>query len=234
MLKTMCTRHVILFALAVAMVMGAPGLANAHGVSARDALFVQAIDGPAIGPFLYLGAKHMVTGYDHLLFLVGVIFFLYRLKDVIQYVSLFTIGHSVTLLAGVLGNIHANAYIIDAIIGISVVYKAFENMGGFDRVLGFRPNTRAAVMIFGLFHGFGLATKLQEFTVSQNGLVTNIVSFNVGVEIGQMLALTAVLIGISYWRRHPGFLRHSFTANAALMTGGFILAGYQLVGYFQA
>jgi HupE/UreJ protein len=232
MLKTMCTRHVML--LAVAMVMGAPGFANAHGVSARDALFVQAIDGPAIGPFLYLGAKHMVTGYDHLLFLVGVIFFLYRLKDVVQYVSLFTIGHSVTLLAGVLGNIHANAYIIDAIIGISVVYKAFENMGGFDRVLGFRPNTRAAVMIFGLFHGFGLATKLQEFTVSQNGLVTNIVSFNVGVEIGQMLALTAVLIGISYWRRHPGFLRHSFTANAALMTGGFILAGYQLVGYFQA
>ena len=120
------------------------------------------------------------------------------------------------------------------IIGISVVYKAFENMGGFDRVLGFRPNTRAAVMIFGLFHGFGLATKLQELTVSQNGLVTNIVSFNIGVEIGQMLALTAVLIAISYWRRHPGFLRHSFTANAALMTGGFILAGYQLVGYFQA
>ena len=234
MLKTMGTRHVMLFALAVAMVMGAPGFANAHGVSARDALFVQAIDGPAIGPFLYLGAKHMVTGYDHLLFLVGVIFFLYRLKDVIQYVSLFTIGHSVTLLAGVLGNIHANAYIIDAIIGISVVYKAFENMGGFDRLLGFRPNTRAAVMIFGLFHGFGLATKLQEFTVSQNGLVTNIVSFNVGVEIGQILALTAVLIGISYWRRHPGFLRHSFTANAVLMTGGFILAAYQLVGYFQA
>jgi HupE / UreJ protein len=234
MLKTMCTRHVMLFALAVAMLMSAPGFANAHGVSARDALFVQAIDGPAIGPFLYLGAKHMVTGYDHLLFLVGVIFFLYRLKDVIQYVSLFTICHSVTLLAGVLGNIHANAYIIDAIIGISVVYKAFENMGGFERVLGFRPNTRAAVMIFGLFHGFGLATKLQEFTVSQNGLVTNIVSFNVGVEIGQMLALTAVLIGISYWRRHPGFLRHSFSANAALMTGGFVLAGYQLVGYFQA
>src|SRR5215204_2284693 len=176
---------------------------DAHGVSRRDALFVQSIDGPAVGPFLYLGAKHMVTGYDHLMFLVGVIFFLYRLKDVVRYVSLFTVGHSITLLAGVLGGIHANAYIIDAIIGISVVYKAFENMGGFDRILGFRPNTRVAVTIFGLFHG--------------NGLVTNIVSFNVGVEIGQMLALTAVLIGISYWRRNPGFLNHSFAANAALM-----------------
>ena len=204
----------------------------AHGVTGRDAAFVQSIDGPAVGPFLYLGAKHMVTGYDHLLFLVGVIFFLYRLKDVLLYVSLFTIGHSTTLLLGVLGNIHANAYIIDAIIGVSVVYKAFENMGGFER-MGVRPNTRAAVTIFGLFHGFGLATKLQEFTLSQNGLVTNIVSFNIGVEIGQMLALAAVLIAISFWRTRPGFLRHSFAANTVIMTAGFMLVGYQLTGYFR-
>ena len=221
-------------ALVVAAAMaGLPELASAHGVSQRDALFVQSISGPAIGPFLYLGAKHMVTGYDHLLFLVGVIFFLYRLKDVVQYVSLFTVGHSVTLLAGVLGNVHANAYLIDAIIGVSVVYKAFENLGGFDRLLGFRPNTRAAVMVFGLFHGFGLATKLQELAVSPDGLVTNIVSFNVGVELGQVLALTAVLLAISYWRRHPGFLRHSFAANTLLMTGGCILTGYQVAGYLS-
>jgi hypothetical protein len=206
--------------------------ALAHGVTGRDAAFVQSIDGPAVGAFMYLGAKHMVTGYDHLLFLLGVIFFLYRLKDVLLYVSLFTIGHSTTLLLGVLGGIHANAYIIDAIIGVSVVYKAFENMGGFDR-LGFHPNTRAAVMVFGLFHGFGLATKLQEFTLSPNGLVTNIVSFNAGVEIGQMLALTAILIAISFWRTRPGFLRHSFAANTIIMTAGFMLVGYQLAGYFQ-
>ena len=205
----------------------------AHGMAKRDALFVQSINGPAIGPFLSLGAKHMVTGYDHLMFLVGVIFFLYRLKDVVQYVSLFTIGHSITLLAGVLGGIRANAYIVDAIIGVSVVYKAFENMGGFDRLFGFRPNTRAAVTVFGLFHGFGLATKLQEFTISPSGLVTNILSFNVGVEIGQGLALTAVLIAIGYWRRHPGFLAHSLAANTVLMSGGFVLVGYQLVGYLR-
>jgi hypothetical protein len=210
-----------------------PDAALAHGVTGRDAAFVQSINGPAVGPFMYLGAKHMVTGYDHLLFLVGVIFFLYRLKDVLLYVSLFTIGHSTTLLLGVLGSIHANAYIIDAIIGVSVVYKAFENMGGFDR-LAIRPDTRAAVMVFGLFHGFGLATKLQEFTISPNGLVTNIVSFNVGVEIGQMLALTAVLIAISFWRTRLGFLRHSFAANTVIMTAGFMLVGYQLAGYFTA
>ena len=210
-----------------------PAVAEAHGVTKRDALFVESVDGAAIGPFLYLGAKHMVTGYDHLLFLVGVIFFLYRLKDVLLYVSLFTLGHSLTLLGGVLGNINANAYLIDAVIGLSVVYKAFENMGGFERVFGFRPNTRAAVMIFGLFHGFGLATKLQELALPPTGLVANIVSFNVGVEIGQGLALTGILIAISFWRRHRGFITHAFATNTALMAGGFMLIGYQLTGYFQ-
>jgi hypothetical protein len=193
---------------------------------------VESNKGAAVAPFLYLGAKHMVTGYDHLLFLVGVIFFLYRLKDVLLYVSLFTIGHSVTLLTGVLAGLHANSYIVDAIIGFSVVYKAFDNMDGFKRFFGFQPNTRIAVLIFGLFHGFGLATKLQEFSLAKTGLVANIVSFNVGVEIGQGLALTAVLIALSYWRTRPGFLQHAFVTNAILMTGGFILVGYQLTGYF--
>src|SRR6516162_2186503 len=208
-----------------------PGVASAHNVSKRDASFVQSNHGAAIAPFLYLGAKHMVTGYDHLAFLVGVIFFLYKLKDVVTYVSLFTLGHSVTLLAGVLGGIHANSYIVDAIIGFSVVYKAFDNMDGFRRLFGFQPNTKAAVLLFGLFHGFGLATKLQEFSLSQNGLVANIVSFNVGVEIGQFLALAAVFIGLSYWRTRAGFLRHAFATNTLLMAGGFILVGYQLTGY---
>jgi len=205
---------------------------DAHGVAGKDAVFLQGLQGTAIGPLMYLGAKHMVTGYDHLLFLVGVIFFLYRLKDVVQYVSLFTIGHSVTLLAGVLGGIHANPFLIDAVIGFSVVYKAFENMDGFRRFLGVQPDTRVAVLVFGLFHGFGLATKLQEFALSPNGLVANIVSFNVGVEIGQGLALTGILIALTYWRTRHGFLRHAFATNAFVMGCGFLLIGYQLSGYF--
>jgi len=208
-------------------------VASAHNVSSRDASFVESNKGVAIPAFMYLGAKHMVTGYDHLLFLVGVIFFLYRLKDVVLYVSLFTIGHSLTLLAGVFGNIQANSHIVDAIIGFSVVYKAFDNMDGFKRFLGFEPNTKVAVLIFGLFHGFGLATKLQEFTLAKEGLVANIISFNVGVEIGQCLALTAVLIALSVWRRRPGFLEHSFMTNTLLMVGGFVLVGYQLAGYWM-
>jgi hypothetical protein len=209
-----------------------PAIASAHNVSSRDAKFVEATKGAAIGPFLYLGAKHMVTGYDHLLFLVGVIFFLYRLRDVVQYVTLFTIGHSVTLLLGVFADLHANSFLVDAVIGFSVVYKAFDNMGGFQRLFGFQPNTKLAVLIFGLVHGFGLATKLQEFTLSETGLVTNIVSFNVGVEIGQVLALTAVLIALTVWRTRPGFLQHALMTNTLLMVGGFVLVGYQLAGYW--
>ena len=204
----------------------------AHNVSKRDASFVQSNHGAAVAPFVYLGAKHMVTGYDHLAFLVGVIFFLYRLKDVVQYVSLFTVGHSITLLAGVLGGIHANSYVVDAIIGFSVVYKAFDNMNGFQRFLGFAPNAKLAVLLFGLFHGFGLATKLQQLDLSKTGLVTNILSFNVGVEVGQVLALTAVLIGLSFWRTRSGFLRHAFATNTGLMAVGFVLTGYQIAGYY--
>src|ERR1700750_1013553 len=206
-------RATLIAAAALIVLVGQQGL-QAHGVSGKDAVYLQGLDGSAIVPLMYLGAKHMVTGYDHLLFLVGVIFFLYRLKDVVQYVSLFTIGHSVTLLARVLGGIRANPFLIAAIIGFSVVYKAFENMDGFRRIFGFQPNTKAAVLIFGFFHGFGLATKLQEFALSPNGLVANIVSFNIGVEIGQGLALTAILIALTYWRTHSGFMQHAFAFNA--------------------
>ena len=123
-----------------------------------------------------------------------------------------------------------NAYVIDAIIGLSVVYKGFENINGFERVFKVTPNTKIAVLVFGLFHGLGLATKLQEFMVSENGLVANILSFNVGVEIGQILALTGVLALLSIWRTRPSFLSYGFAANAALMVGGFLLAGIQMVG----
>jgi hypothetical protein len=176
----------------------------------------------------------MVTGYDHLLFLVGVIFLLYTTREVLLYVSIFTIGHSLTLMLGVLVGVRVDAYLIDAIIGFSIVYKGFDNLGGFQRLLGYQPNTKAAVLVFGLFHGFGLATKIQEFSVPENGLVANLVAFNVGVEIGQFSALAFVLIGIAMWRRHPGFLRHAWSANVLLMSGGLVLVGYQLSGYFSA
>lgn len=209
------------------------GNAQAHGIAGDDQAFLLRAAGEHIGPYLYLGAKHMVTGYDHLLFLAGVIFFLYRLKDVAVYVTLFAVGHSTTLLLGVLAGWHVDAYLVDAIIGLSVVYKAFENIGGF-RHLGFRPNTKAAVLFFGFFHGLGLATKLQDLALSKDGLVVNMVSFNVGVEVGQLLALGVMLIAFNLWRRSGAFVRYAFAGNVALMTAGFVLAGFQLTGFFTA
>jgi hypothetical protein len=202
----------------------------AHGIGGDDQAFLLHSTGAQIGPYVYLGAKHMVTGYDHLAFLAGVIFFLYRLKDVALYVTLFALGHSATLLTGVLGGWHVNSYLVDAVIGLSVVYKAFENLGGF-RALGVEPSTKAAVLFFGLFHGFGLATKLQDLAISRDGLVTNMLSFNVGVEIGQLLALSLMLLGFAIWRATGGFSRHAYAANVVLLTVGFVLFGYQLSGY---
>ena len=215
----------------LAAVVLAPATLGAHGVARGDARFLEALQGAAVAPLMYLGAKHMVTGYDHLLFLVGVIFFLYRPRDVLLYVSLFTIGHSVTLLAGVLGGIRANPYIIDAIIGLSVVYKAMENLGLFRRWFGVQPSTKAATLVFGLCHGLGLATKLLDFEMEGDGLVANLVAFNVGVEVGQLLALSAILIAMGYWRRSASFARHAAAANVALMVAGLALAGWQLAGY---
>jgi hypothetical protein len=202
---------------------------GAHGVSAADKAFME--QGGLLA-FLYLGAKHMVTGYDHLLFLFGVIFFLYRLRDVGTYVTLFAVGHSVTLLYGVLSRTNVNAYIVDAIIGLSVVYKAFDNLGGFKRLFGRQPNTKVVVLVFGFFHGFGLATKLQDFALAREGLVSRIVAFNLGVEAGQLLALGAILIAMGFWRRTEAFQRQAFAANVAVMSCGFMLIGYQLTGYF--
>ncbi|MES2626683.1 MAG: HupE/UreJ family protein [Pseudomonadota bacterium] len=205
----------------------------AHGVAEGDARYLESVTGLQFIPYLYLGAKHMVTGYDHLLFLAGVIFFLFRLRDVAIYVSLFAIGHSTTLLIGVLGGIRVNPYLVDAIIGLSVVYKAFENIGGFQQ-LGFSINTKVAVFLFGLVHGFGLSTKLQDLSLSQEGLVGNMIGFNIGVEIGQFTALAFILLAFQLWRRSPSFLKRAYLTNMVIMTAGFVLFGYQLTGYLYA
>lgn len=205
--------------------------ALSHAVAEGDKGYIQEITGVHFVPFMYLGAKHMITGYDHLLFLAGVIFFLYRLRDVSIYVTLFAVGHSTTMILGVYYNITMSAFLIDAVIGLSVVYKALDNMGAFQRWFGFQPDTKAATLIFGLFHGFGLATKVQEYDIAPDGLLVNLIAFNIGVEVGQLLALAAILIAISFWRRSPSFRRHAYAANTAMMTAGFILVGMHLTGY---
>jgi HupE / UreJ protein len=215
---------------AIILLLGAT--AYGHGVAEGDKGYIQEITGVNVLPFIYLGAKHMFTGYDHILFLLGVIFFLYKLKHIGIYVTLFAVGHSTTMLLGVYFGTNINGYLIDAIIGLSVVYKALDNIGAFKRWFGVQPNTKIATLVFGLFHGFGLATKIQEYEISRDGLIPNMLAFNVGVEIGQLLALAAILIVMSYWRRTDSFLKHAYTANVLMMIAGFMLIGYQLTGYF--
>jgi hypothetical protein len=225
-------QSLILLALTCAALFADQSAALAHAVTQGDKGYIQEIYGVKFIPFMYLGAKHMMTGYDHLLFLAGVIFFLYRLKHIALYVSLFAIGHSTTMIVGVYYNITMSSYLIDAIIGLSVVYKALDNMGAYQRWFGFQPNTKVATLVFGLFHGFGLATKVQEYDIAADGLLTNLIAFNIGVEIGQLLALAVILIAMNFWRRSASFWTHAYTANVVMMTAGFVLTGMHLTGYF--
>ncbi len=219
---------------ALAICISCASQALAHNVTPGDAGYIQEIWGVHIIPFMYLGAKHMVTGYDHILFLLGVVFFLYRTRDVAVYVSIFAIGHSLTMLAGVWFGWGVNAHIVDAIIGLSVVYKALDNLGAYRRWFGFQPNTKAATLIFGLFHGTGLATKINDYQIAEDGLLPNLLAFNVGVEIGQILALTVILIVMGFWRKTPVFFQQAYTANVVVMSLGFMLTGFQITGYFVA
>ena len=204
----------------------------AHAIAEGDKGYIQEIFGVHLIPFAYLGAKHMVTGYDHILFLLAVVFYLYRLKDIVVYVTLFAVGHSVTMLTGVLLDFGINAYLIDAVIGFSIVYKALDNLGAYRVWFGVQPNTKLATLVFGFFHGFGLASKVIDYDIAPQGLLPNLLAFNVGVEIGQLLALTGILIAMGWWRRTDSFFRHAYTANVAIMCAGFVLVGMQLTGYF--
>ncbi|SFE53040.1 HupE / UreJ protein [Sulfitobacter brevis] len=225
-------RPLILLAMILLALTAFASSAYAHAVTAGDKGYIMEVSGMKLIPFMYLGAKHMVTGYDHLLFLFGVVFFLYKMKHVAIYVSLFAIGHSTTMLAGVYFGWNFSSYLIDAIIGLSVVYKALDNLGAYQRWFGFQPNTKAATLIFGFFHGLGLATKILDYNIAKDGLLPNLLAFNVGVELGQILALAAILIIMGFWRKTAGFWKHAYTANVVMMSAGFILVGYQLTGFF--
>jgi hypothetical protein len=223
---------ILLVTLALALLSAEAALA--HAVTLGDKGYIQEVTGVNIIPFLYLGAKHMVTGYDHILFLFGVIFFLYGMKEIGIYVTLFAIGHSTTMLAGVWFNFGINSYIIDAIIGFSVVYKALDNLGAFQKWFGVRPDTKMATLIFGFLHGFGLSSKILDYNISPDGLLANLLAFNVGVEIGQLTALALILVFMTRWRASPAFARQAYAVNVIMIGLGFYLMGFQLVGLAMA
>lgn len=208
----------------------APLTAFAHGISDADKKAM--LDGGYL-QYVFLGAKHMLTGYDHLLFIFGVIFFLTKYKDIVKFITVFTLGHSITLIFATIFKINANYFIIDAVIALSVCYKGFDNIDGFKNYLGIKaPNLLKMVFIFGLIHGFGLSTRLQQLPLGDDmvGLVARIISFNVGVELGQIIALSIICFAMANWRKKPMFARFSIIANHGLIVGGLLLFLMQLHG----
>lgn len=204
-------------------------VASAHGVPPED---LQALERGGNLAYVWLGAKHMVTGYDHLLFIFGVIFFLTRMRDVVKFITAFTIGHSITLTLGTLLGIRVNYHVIDAIIALTVCYKALENIDGFRRYFNVAtPSLMAAVLVFGLIHGLGLATRLQQVPLPEDGLVLRILSFNLGVELGQVAALSVMVVLLAAWRRRESFAAFSVVANKGLIAAGLLLFLMQLHGY---
>ena len=229
---TTTARNLFLLTIGVILVWLA-GDALAHNVSKEDAELIAGKTGVQFILYTWLGAKHMVTGYDHLLFLVGVIFYLRNLRLIAVFVSLFALGHSITLIAGVLLGLDVNPYLVDAIIGLSVAYKGFDNLKGFDKLFGDRPDERSAVFIFGLFHGLGLATKLQDLGLPEDGLLANLVSFNLGVEFGQLAALVVIVLTIRLLPARSEGSSVGAVVNVGLIAAGFALMAYQIGLYLQ-
>ena len=209
----------------------APLAVLAHGISDADRQSM--LDG-GYARYVGLGASHMLTGYDHLLFLFGVVFFLASFKDVVKFVTVFTLGHSITLVFATMLQITWNYYLIDAIIAISVMYKAFDNNGGFQKHFQMAsPNLLWMVFGFGLLHGFGLSTRLQQLPLGDDtaAMLGRILSFNVGVELGQIAALVVIVGLLSLWRHRASFQRFAHMANLALFYAGAYLLFVQLHGY---
>lgn len=221
---------ILLFAIGV-IALWLTGDALAHNVSKEDAELIAGKTGVQFVLYLWLGAKHMVTGYDHLLFLVGVVFYLKNLRTVALFVSLFALGHTITLISGVLLGLDVNPYLVDAIIGLSVAYKGFDNLKGFDKLFGDSPDERSAVFIFGLFHGLGLATKLQDLGLAEDGLLPNLVSFNLGVELGQLAALVVIVFALRLLPSRVENAKFGTIVNVGLIVAGFALMAYQISLY---
>ena len=207
-----------------------PFLLAAHGVSESDQ---EILSNGGLLEYIFVGAKHMVTGYDHLLFLIGVIFYLNNFKDIVRFVTVFTIGHSITLISATYLGIKADEHLIDAVIAISVLYKGFENLDGFKKILGIKsPNLLLMVFIFGLIHGFGLSTRLQSFDMGTGQFLEKIISFNIGVELGQVLALIPIVFIISKWKARDSYRTFYKTVNWFLIIAGIALFIFQMYGYF--
>ena len=207
-----------------------PFLGMAHNVTSADQ---ELLRNGGLWAYIQVGATHMLTGYDHLLFLAGVIFYLKSFKDILKFITVFTIGHCITLIGATYMGITANEHLVDAVIALSVLYKGFENLDGFEKWGVKSPNLLLMVGLFGLIHGFGLATRLQSFDMGQEQFLAKILCFNLGVELGQVLALIPIVFSITLARKHQQFPAFYKAVNWYLVLAGIGLFLYQIYGYFH-
>ncbi len=216
------------FMLLALLLLGSSSL-FAHGMSEAEKQSI--LDGGNLS-YLWLGATHMLSGYDHLLFVFGIIFFLTSFREIVKYITAFTLGHSVTLIIATFNQIQMNYFLIDAVIGLSVAYIAFANIDGFRKYLKVNPpNLLWMIVALGLIHGLGLSTRLQQLPLNQDQLLLNIISFNIGIELGQVLALSVMLVLLAGWRKARSFATFSLISNQALIFAGVLLFLMQLHGY---
>ena len=216
------------FALFVVMAF-IPLLGMAHDVTSADQ---ELLRNGGLWAYIQVGATHMLTGYDHLLFLAGVIFYLKSFKDILTFITVFTIGHCITLIGATYASITADEHLVDAVIALSVLYKGFENLGGFEKLGVKSPNLLFMVGLFGLIHGFGLSTRLQSFDMGQDQFLAKIICFNLGVEVGQILALIPIVFIITQARKRAQFPAFYKAVNWYLVLAGIGLFIYQLYGFF--
>lgn len=231
MIHNVTLTHKAKFVLLIPILLLVPILLEAHGVSAADQ---ETLRNGGILAYIIVGAKHMLTGYDHLLFLVGVIFYLNNFKDILKFISIFTLGHSITLIFATYQGITANEHLIDAVIALSVLYKGFENLGGFKKIFNTSsPNLLFMVWIFGLIHGFGLSARLQAFEIGNTQFLKKIISFNIGVELGQILALIPIVFILTRFKKHSKYSTIYQVTNWFLIAAGIVLFIFQMVGYYS-
>ena len=224
----MFKNHKVLLSLGLFFI---PVVVFAHDVSSGDQ---EILNNGGLLSYIWVGAKHMVTGYDHLLFLTGVIFFLKSIKDILKFITIFTIGHSIMLIGATFMEIQVNEHIIDAIIGLSVLYKGFENLKGFERYFNVKaPNLFLMVLLFGLIHGMGLSTRLQSFDMGTDQVLLKILSFNLGVELGQITALIPIVLLIRLWKKKSSYQAFYKACNIYLIIAGILLFLYQMAGYYN-
>ncbi len=170
----------------------------------------------SIGQFILLGIEHILTGYDHMAFLLALIVIGLSIKEVLKIITAFTVAHSITLLLAAMQVVSLNSRIVESVIAFSICFVALENL--FKKKVNYRW---LVTFGFGLIHGFGFASVLQELIVGKSNLLVSVVSFNLGVEVGQLMIFLVLLPVLYLLKSKMEFRKVTFGVSLAIFMLGF-------------